>query len=201
MTVAVLGHRGMLGSVVARRWAEQGAIVETTDLRYPDLVLWADGHDYIVNCLRMDDPLLMAEAAAVLSGPVTIQPSSDAVNETTPYAQAKRITEALPGVIIRAGIVDIRRQPAVAYTDWLCNPLTPLEWADAAWNLKHEPWCYHIGRESLTRYEVVATVAEVFGTEPPLASVGPEPLDRLVEPSWPYPPLREALIAYRDWLG
>ena len=62
-----------------------------------------------------------------------VQEPTDAIAEPTPYARTKRIIEQAPAtVIIRAGLVDIHRQPSVGYRNWLCNPLTPLEWADYA---------------------------------------------------------------------
>ena len=96
--VAVLGHRGMLGSVVARYFAEQGAEVCTTDLRYmgSDAVPeWAAQHDIVVNCVRSSDndpvvngflPIhLAAFAREDFAGrrPLVIQPSTDAIDEDT----------------------------------------------------------------------------------------------------------------------
>ena len=175
--VTVLGHRGMLGSVVARRWAELGA----------------DG-DYIVNCTYPDDLALITRLA---SRPGLIQPSSDAIDEATDYAAGKRAIEAIPGiVVIRCGIVDITKQPAVAYRNWYCNPLTPLEWADLAWEVRDHPGVHVAGRETVSRYDIAKMLAVsglVLGRVSGLSRV--QPIDR------PRPPLAEALADYLVWLG
>ncbi len=179
--VTVYGHNGYLGAVVLRRWAELGLSDEP----------------YIVNCVRPDDEHL-SEILAAEGG--LIQPSTDAIAEDTDYARTKRHLETLPDtVVIRAGIVDIRNQPTIAYRNWLCNPLTPLEWADYAASVRAEPGIHAIGREPLTRFAVARTVADVFDRPPPVAAVG-EPLDR-VQPIGDFPPLRDALIEFREWLG
>lgn len=176
--VTVLGSRGMLGSVVARRWAELG-----------------DG-DFIVNCIRPDNLLLtfwMAERFRL------IQPSTDAIAEDSDYSLGKRIIERAPAVIIRSGIVDITRQPPVAYRDWVSNPLTPLEWADLAWEVRDQPGVHIEGREPVSRYEIGMLVAELWDRPAPSGEDGPYPLSRVQPGSRRWPPLREALIAYREW--
>jgi hypothetical protein len=181
--VTVLGHRGMLGSIVERRWREQG---------------W-DG-DYVVNCLP-DDLNLIDRLA---SRPGLIQPSSDAAGEDTPYGRTKLLIELRHGrraSIIRSGIVDILRQPDVAFVNWWCNPLTPLEWADLAWERRRDVGIHVAGRLPMTRWEVCQAVAEVFGMEPPEQGAASTPLDRIQHPDRRRPPLRDALIEYRDWLA
>lgn len=176
--VTVLGAQGMLGSVVARRWLELG------------------DSDHVVNCIRPDDLLLTFRLAE--QGQL-IQPSTDAIAEDSDYALGKRIIEHAPAVIIRSGIVDITRLPAVAFTNWWCNPLTPLEWADLAWKFRDQPGVHVEGRETVTRYQIGMQVAEIWGLPEPAAAEGPY-LSR-VQPGSSWPTLHQALIAYREWLG
>lgn len=177
--VTVLGENGYLGAVVKRRWAELGI----------------DG-PWVVNCIRPDDvPLTWYHAEQGW----LIQPSTDAIAEDTLYARTKRIIECAPATIIRAGIVDIRNQPAIAYRNWFCNPLTPLEWADYAASVRGEKGTHAIGREPLTRFDVAELVAEVFDTPRPVAAVTSVYNNR-IQPFGEFPPLRDALITFRQWL-
>ena len=188
VTATVLGHRGMLGSVVRRRWAELGAEIVNAS--------WGE---YVVNCIRPDDLLLSEQLAE--TGRL-IQPSTDAIREDTDYARGKRILERLPGaVVIRAGIVDVTRPLSVAYRNWRCNPLTPLEWADFAWSVRDRPGLHTAGREGLSRYQVADTVARLWDQPMPIPSWAEVPLVRIVDnETSPWPPLAEALEEYRDWL-
>lgn len=176
--VTVLGHRGMLGSVVQRRWLELGDT------------------DHIVNCIRPDD-LAVSRAFRGI-----IQPSTDAIAEDTEYAATKRELEAIEGAVtIRSGIVDITRQPTIAYTDWWCNPLTPLEWADLAWEMRDTPGLHVAGRQyPASRWMVVDSVAMVFGKPRPETAKGGY-LSRIQVHDRDRPSLWDALVAYRDWLG
>lgn len=194
--VTVLGENGYLGAVVKRRWLELG------------------DSDHVINCIRPDD-LLLSERLA--EDGRLIQPSTDAIAEGSSYARTKRILERIPGaVIIRAGIVDIRHDLTTAYLNWRCNPLTPLEWADFAWSVRDRPGLHITGREGVSRYELAALVAELWErpapargwAEVPLSRVqsATDPLDRVGMPAkdWKpgrrWPPLREALIEFREWL-
>lgn len=188
IAAAVLGHRGMLGSVVARRWRELGA----------DIVTPADA-EYVVNCIRPDD-LLLSERLAESSR--LIQPSTDAIGEDSDYAVGKRILERLPAVTIRAGIVDVRHAYPVAYRDWRCNPITPLEWADLAWDLRDRPGVHVAGREPMSRYAALSIAASAFGLPQPAAAYSDSPRDRVMADearSWPR--LEDALAEYREWLS
>jgi len=180
--VTVLGHRGYLGAVVERRWRELG----TTG-------------DYVVCCLAPDDlPLLSRLSRA----PGLVVPSTDAIAENTPYAATKRLVECLPStVIIRAGIVDIRKRHPVAWRDWYSNPLTPLEWADLAWERRDSPGVHIAGREAHSRADIARLVAQTFGGDPPRAARSGVPVDRVQQPDGDRVPLAEALADYRDWLG
>lgn len=179
--ITVLGHRGMLGSVVERRWRELGA-----------------SGDYVVVCLTPDNlPFLRR-----LAGPGVIVPSTDAIAEDSEYAATKREIEAIPGlVIIRAGIIDTRKVYPVGFTDWLCNPVTPLEWADAAWALRDTPGVHEVGRrDPSNRFQVAWNTAAIFHQpDRPAPGFGGS-RDRTVRGTITTP-LITAIAAYRDWLG
>jgi len=182
----VIGHRGMLGSVVLRRWQELGATPDDAD------------PEYVVNCTRPDDFLLaerIAETARL------IQPSTDAIAEASDYARGKRILERIPGaVIIRAGLVDIRQRHETAYRNWRCNPLTPLEWADFAWSVKDRPGLHTAGRECVSRHQVASLVAFLWDHPQPIPGWAETPLSRMVDnETAESPPLVDALIEYREW--
>lgn len=188
VTAAVIGERGYLGSVVKRRWAELGADIVT-----------AATADYVVNCIRPDD-LLLSERLSETS--VLIQPSTDAIAEDTDYAVTKRLLERIPAVTIRSGIVDIRHRLGVAYRNWSCNPITPLEWADLAWDLKDRPGVHVAGREPVSRYAVASLVAYVWDQPAPIPAWAEAPLFRVQrdrERTWDT--LLEALVEYREWLS
>lgn len=178
--VTVLGHSGYLGSIVERRWRENG---------------W-DG-DYIV--CTFDDLALIRRLAR--SGPGVIVPSTDAIAEDGEYADRKREIEDIPGlVVIRAGIIDVRRkrQHPVAYCGWECNPLTPLEWAELAWEVRDRPGVHVAGREPLTRFAVASAVAQVFGYDSPIKRCGKK-LNRLQPIDRPRPDIVTALEEFREW--
>jgi hypothetical protein len=187
VTAAILGERGMLGSVVKRRWAEHGAEITT-----------AATADYIVNCIRPDD-LLLSERLSETA--ILIQPSTDAIAEDSDYAVTKRILERIPAVTIRAGLVDITRQPGVAYRNWRCNPITPLEWADLAWDLRDRPGVHVAGREPVSRFGVASLVAYLWDRPAPVPAWSEVPLSRIQrDRDREWDTLMEALTEYRDWL-
>jgi uncharacterized protein YbjT (DUF2867 family) len=178
--VTVLGERGMLGSVVARRWVERGDT------------------DHVVNCIRPDDLNLISKLSQ--TGRL-IQPSTDAIAEDSEYARTKRAAEAVAigAVVIRAGIVDIRQHYPVVYRNWMCNPLTPLEWADFAWEHRDEPGLHVTGRETVTRYDVAKLVAEIWDRPKPVAAMAEAPSGR-VQSAGDFPPLADALREFHAWL-
>ena len=192
VSAAIIGYRGMLGSVVARRWQELG--VEVIGIgRGGEL----PGTNYVVNCIRPDN----LDLSRALTDYRLIQPSTDAIAEPTYYAEGKRALEKLDAITLRSGLVDITRQPASAYLNWWCNPLTPLEWADMAWELRDGPGVHPLGRERVSRYQVAVMVSEVFGTERPTEAAAEEPLDRVVPCRRRFPVLRVALEEYERWLS
>lgn len=197
MVIAVLGHRGMLGSVVTRYLVEHGEEVATTELRWPDSLDWASMADLVIDCIRDEDavrPELLAHACRKV-----IIPSTDAWREDSAYARAKRAAERAPAIVIRSGLVDVGRQPLYAYTDWLCDPLTPLEWATEAWALRDAaPRVYSLGRHVLDRWTLAMHVARLWERDYPTPVEGGR-LDRVVVGSgrsW----IGDALTEYRAWL-
>ena len=176
--VTVLGHRGYLGAVVARRWAELG-----------------ETGDYVI--CTFDDLDLIRRLARTGAG--VIVPSTDAIAEDTPYAERKRAIEAIPGItVIRSGIVDTRK--ANTYGNWWCNPLTPLEWADLAHEHRDTPGVHVAGRERMTRFDIGWDICNAFGGLAPDYDEAPRATDRtqVVDRQWPE--LGAALFAYRKWL-
>lgn len=184
VTFDVLGHRGMLGSVVTRRWAQLGASRSATA-------------EFVINCIRPDDPIVSERLAETRR---LIQPSTDAIAEFSDYAVGKRLLERLPAVTIRAGIVDVGRQPPVAFTNWACNPVTPLEWAEYAYELREVPGVHPLGREAVSRYDVARLVAQVWDLQRPIEARAPVELGRVQPSTVSLPPLEFALRRYRDWL-
>lgn len=188
VTFHVLGAGGLLGSVVARRWRELGAE-------------WSDicTAEHIINCVYPDSYALLE----ALPKPRVIQPSTDAIDEDTTYAATKREVERMVsvegGLVLRSGLVDPRRQPDVAYANWLVNPLTPLEWADLAWELRAFSGVHPDGRETLSKYSVAVAVADAFDLARPAAAMAPTTRYRLQRPSREWPLIADAIAAWRDW--
>lgn len=220
MSVAVLGHRGMLGATVARRFAELGADVATTDYRYPDdpLVRWAAGHEFVVNCIlyRGDSVAQHALVNAILPhelarvGCRLVQPSTDAAPEESDYARTKRMAEftARPAVILRCSIVG-QRPMGRGYSDWTWNGVSTLTWANIAHDLlRADPSRLYIPTSPpISRAELSRVQAEVFGWPPPDVVDSGRPRDRVQMPLHPWeleiptPPIRRQLEELRDWLA
>ena len=160
MRVAVLGHHGMLGRVVARRFRELGAEVVTSNIRYPDLALidFAAEADAVVNCIGRKDgnlrEMVFANEAlpsdlALIDKPV-VHASTDAVGESSFYARTKAAGEADGLIIVRSSIVGTgggllgwlesqQGRTVTGYTDHIWHGITTLEWADLAWELLRDP--------------------------------------------------------------
>lgn len=203
MNVAVLGHHGMLGRVVARRFAEKGARIMVTDLRHTlALVAWARHADLIVNCAYEPGDWETNAVLPVLLGRAgrLIQPSSDAVNEDTPYGAEKRMAETAHGVIIRCSVVGSKPPPPYGYTNWTWNGITTLTWANIAWiHRDGTPDTIVPGTEPISRFDLYRTAASVFGYQKPRPKKAKEAVDRVLKVTWPTHPIREQLEELRDW--
>lgn len=199
MRVAVLGHRGMLGSVVARYLNEQRHEVLVFGERYPDGLIAALNEaqpSCVVNCISGGWPENAGLPSELDTWPL-IQPSTDAIGEDSEYARSKAAGER--GLSIRAGIVDITRQHRVAYPEWTCNPLTPLEWARLAERqLLRADGVQEHGGYPIDRYSLAVMVADIFGTEPPILGHA-EPRSRVMAVTHKRY-IRDALLEYREWL-
>ncbi len=211
VSVAVIGHRGMLGRTVARRWSELGADVATSDLRYgghldDHLVAWAAEHDIVVNCAmsrEIDDMAIVNGLLAVHLGVVCrqlIQPSTDALAEDSHYAISKRIAERADGLVIRCSLVSEAAPPDLAPVNWRWNGVTTLTWADVAWQHRNERGILTLASPPVSRYDLYSIVAEVFGYDPPEPWDHPHPTDRTLVGE-AMPPIREQLEALRSWLA
>jgi hypothetical protein len=202
MRVAVLGHRGMLGSVVAQYLEQQGCEVATTDLRYDgsdELPLWAAEHGHVVNCISKGRLEASLSAHIVALRGMVVMPSTDAIGEDTEYAMHKRIAEQADAIVLRSGIVDITRQPTIAYPEWMLNPLTPLEWArEAFYALQFPSGIRTLGGDPIDRYSLAVMVADIFGGEPPILGHAPAKSRVLKVTHHRY--IRDALLEYRAWL-
>lgn len=150
--------------------------------------------DYVV--VTFDDLPLIRRLAK--SGPGVIVPSTDAIAEDTPYAQTKREIEAIEGlVVIRSGIVDTRKRNS--RRSWFCNPLTPLEWADLAWEKRDQPGVHVAGRGTCSRATVGAAIRAAFGRK--RYDTRSSFNSRVQSPDRPRPNIFEAVRQYADWLG
>jgi hypothetical protein len=131
-------------------------------------------------------------------------PSTDAIGEDTEYAMHKRIAEQADAIVLRSGIVDITRQPTIAYPEWMLNPLTPLEWArEAFFEVGGLGWgrggIRALGGDPIDRYSLAVMVADIFGGEPP--ALGHAPAKSRVLKVTHHRYIRDALLEYRAWLA
>jgi hypothetical protein len=201
MRVAVLGHRGMLGSVVAQFLEQQGHEVLTFEERFPGGLVAAirDAKPkWVINCIK-GGWAENAELPKALDRFRLIQPSTDAIGEDSEYARSKAAGEY--GMVVRAGLVDIYNQPKVAYPEWVANPITPLEWAKGASadiHLGMERGVHEVGGYPIDRYSLAVMVADIFGGEPPILGHG-EPKSRVLKVTH-HRYIRDALLEYRAWL-
>lgn len=192
----------MLGSVVARYLTKVGHEVLTFTERYPDGLLeavTAADPEYVINCVKGGWPenAALPRALHLRYRRRLIQPSTDAIGEGDDYALSKAAGEC--GIIVRAGLVDIARQPRVAYPEWVCNPLTPLEMARRLLMKcgTAESVSEH-GGYPIDRYSLAVMVADIFGGEPPVLGHA-EPKSRVLTVTHPRY-IRDALLEYREWL-
>ena len=213
--VAVLGHRGMLGSrlvsVLPRRFH-----VITFAHRWPDGLLDAIDvarPDWIINAISGGVPEwrdLPAELADRFRARV-IQPGTDATGEPTPYGQSKATAEAAVlsgnGTVIRCGIVDpaggllarIRKSPTFdADTALHWNGITALAWAGVAERVMDGDLSGLVvpGSPPTSIYQLAADACHVFGWRTDLAPRPTQGPDRVQRPTLWMPPIRDQLAEY-----
>ena len=241
MNVLVLGHRGMLGHVVARYLRERGHTILEARERYSGR-LDLNAAEAIVNCagvvradmdgLYLTNALLPLHLAARLGGRLLVQPSTDCVfdgkrgwyrafekpDATDDYGLSKRLGEgclAFPNVVVlRTSIVGpggrgllgwfLRQSgPVDGWTDHAWNGITTLAWAElAAQALSgdlvsglYQPTT----KATITKCELLGLFGEVFEHRIEVRPVAVGALDRTLAPTLPMPPLRDQLVALRDW--
>ena len=213
--VAVLGHRGMLGSrlvsVLPRRFH-----VITFAHRWPDGLLDAIDvarPDWIINCISggvLEWHDLPAELAVRFRARV-IQPSTDAAGELTEYAQAKALADAevlqRDGTVIRCGIVDpaggllaqIRKSSRFdADTALHWNGITALAWAGVAERVMDGDLSGLVvpGSPPTSIYQLAADACRVFGWKTDLAPRPTQGPDRVQRPTLWMPPIADQLAEY-----
>lgn len=206
----------MLGKVVTDYFACHARVV-TTPLRYPDpaYMTWLNtaSPDVVVNCAvdKAGDPTVNTALPRQLhrAGYYTIHPSTDAIGESTPYGDSKRLAEPYGSLVIRTSIVDVtggllrwlsQQRSVTGFTDHWWNGITTLAWAEQAWN--------HIGQRGIiepvspdvTKAELLRIAADVFGwpvviTERPSGN----PVDRRLRGTSLLPPIRDQLLGLRAW--
>ena len=212
MRVAVLGHRGMLGSRVVAALAPRHHVI-TFEHRYvygdPGLFLdaVAAAHaDWVINCIS-GPPVVLQDLPHELAARFRlIQPSSDAVFEDTPYGRAKAKGEA--GTVIRCGLVDPAggllakvRDAAIFQADtakhW--NGVSALAWAGVAESVIRGELTGPLiipGSPPVSIHTLAVEACRAFGwrTEvEPRETLGP---DRVLTPTLEMPPIADQLAAY-----
>lgn len=241
MKVLILGHKGMLGHVVARYLRERGHDVVEGG-RYEGMVELGDA-EAVVNCagvvsgtdgLFMANTLLPLHLAARLDGRLLVHASTDCVfdgkrgwyeagerpNAMSDYGLSKRLGEGcreFPRVVVlRTSIVGppgeagrgllgwfLRQDgPVEGWTDHIWNGITTLTWAQLAADVLegrmvglHQPST----SATITKYELLRLFGEVFEHSIEVRPVRTEPCDRSLVPTIVVPPLREQLVALREW--
>jgi hypothetical protein len=206
--VAVLGHKGMLGSRVVAALAPRHSVV-TFGHRWPESLLDAvevARPDWVINCIRggwsenADLPHALAER---FPGNL-IQPSSDAVHEDTDYGRSKARGEA--GVVIRCSIVDpaggllakVRDAGTFHATQDGWNGVTTLAWAGIAEAVIRGDLSGLIvpGSPPVTIHRLALVACRLFGWTTDVVPVDATGLDRVLTPTLEMPPIGDQLAAY-----
>lgn len=215
--VAVLGHRGMLGSRVVAALAPRHHVI-TFGHRWPDWLgpaIEAARPDWVIHCARTWDPdadvTFTADIARRLRGRV-IYPSSDAVGEPTGYGAAKAEEEdevlRQDGTAIRCGIVDpdgglLARVRAAdifrADTRPHWNGITALAWAGVAERVITDDLSGLVvpGSPPTSIHDLAVEACHAFGWRTEVVMRATEGPDRVQRPTLWMPPIRDQLAAYR----
>lgn len=214
--VAVLGHRGTLGSRLVSVLPARYHVI-TFAHRWPDGLLEAvevARPDWIINCISggvREWQWLPAELAIRFRARV-IHPSTDAIDEVTEYAQAKALADAevlqRDGTVIRCGIVDpaggllarIRnssRFDADTAPHW--NGITALAWAGVAERVMDGDLSGLVvpGSPPTSIYQLAADACRIFGWKTDVAPRPTQGPHRLQQPTLWLPPIADQLAEYR----
>lgn len=206
VTVAVLGHRGMLGRRVVQVLARSHHVI-TFSHRYPGGLIEAveaAQPDWVVNCISggwLELAVLPHELAARFR---LIQPSTDAIGEDTDYARAKAAGEA--GTVIRCSIVDpdggllakVRDAGEFVATTDLWNGITALAWAGVADRIIRGDLDGPLiipGSPPVTIDTLASTACRIFGWWTKVTQRG-RTHDRALVPTLLMPPITDQLRGY-----
>jgi hypothetical protein len=207
--VAVLGHRGMLGSRVVAALATRHHVV-TFAHRWPESLIHAvevARPDWVVNCIR-GDWSANADLPYALAGRFPgnlIQPSTDAIGEDTEYARSKAEGEC--GTVIRCGIVDpaggllakVRDAGTFHATADGWNGITALAWAGIAEAVIRGDLTGPLiipGSPPVSVLRLAQVACRVFGWQTEIVPAPATGLDRVLTPTMQMPPIGDQLMAY-----
>ena len=213
--VAVLGHRGMLGSRLVSVLPARYHVI-TFAHRYPDGLLDAIDiarPDWIINAISGGVPewqWLPAELAIRFRARV-IHPSTDAIGELTEYAQAKALADAEvlqhDGTVIRCSIVDpaggllarIRRSSrfdADTAPHW--NGITALAWAGVAERVMEGSLSGLVvpGSPPISIHDLAAEACHRWRWKVDIAPRPTQGPDRVLRPTLVMPHIRDQFAEY-----
>ena len=97
----------------------------------------------------------------------------------------------------------LRQSAADGWVDHVWNGITTLAWAELA--LDAIEGCIEPGlhqpttQDTITKYDLLRLFGEVFDHRIEVRPVSTEPCDRSLVPTITMPPIREQLVALRDW--
>jgi len=167
MRVLVLGHKGMLGHMVAKYLSEQGVEVTTTQQRYltPDFtdeVTFFKG-DYIINCIgaipqRTKDFTINTDLPRwldILASTRVIHPGTDCEMDADTYGVSKKkardyiLTEGTRTKILKASIIGPELGSTASLLEWFLNSEGKIGgYTKAMWNgvttLEWAKQCYKL---------------------------------------------------------
>lgn len=209
MVVLVLGHRGMLG----RRVMERFPHAETIEARFAggqdDPLIREVGRldpDWVIDCIgRTSEPMWLVNATLphILARWNLVYPSTDHVDDDTPYARSKKAGEA--GHVIRCAIVDpeggmlrrCRERDTVGQVKREWNGITARMWAWLAQEVVEGRRSGLIvpGSPTISHYELQETARQMFGW--PTRTI--EGDDVVWKATWPrllLPPIETQLRSY-----
>ena len=163
MRVFVLGHKGMLGHMVAKYLRSQGVNVDVILKRFPD---WSYGMfeyaDYIINCIgaipqRTDNFTINYELPQWLSKLDTkvIHPGTDCEMDNDEYGTSKRkaaeyiLNHSTNTKILKTSIIGPELEGKASLLEWFLAQEGPVKgYTEAMWNgnttLQWAKQCFHM---------------------------------------------------------
>lgn len=211
MTVAVLGHTGMLGRRVLERFPDALTFTERYIGAGDDPLLAALERaqpDWVINCIGTTQPSAMWLVNATLPRRLAsrfrlIQPSTDHITDDTDYAASKRWGQV--GNVIRCAIVDpdggmlarARLGDTIGETAREWNGITAKAWAEVAALIMEGRLTGLVvpGSPTITHYDLLETARRIFGWR--TRTVRTEGRHWWAEvPTFPMPPIEVQLAEY-----